>query len=87
MGAPELVCFDWDGTLVDTQDNITKACIAAGIDLGYKPASQDKLTSLVGMHAEEFFPAVFGHEIDFDLFMKTYHMHYDKLPIAPLFPG
>lgn len=87
MDMPSLVCFDWDGTLLDTQENITRACMAAAQELGLPPVSEQKILSLVGVHVEAFFAELFGDEIAFDVLLETYHKHYYKLPIAPFFPG
>ncbi|MDC3180904.1 HAD family hydrolase [Gammaproteobacteria bacterium] len=85
MVQPKLICFDWDGTLINTHDNIKNACIAAGSELGLPPVSLEKVEAMTGVQIDIFFNQVFGIDIDLDKILPIYHRHYNQQPLASLY--
>ena len=63
MVLPKLVCFDWDGTLINTHENIKNTCIAAGEEL-MATVSIEKIDAMTGVQIDIFFNQVFGMEVD-----------------------
>ncbi len=85
MVLPKLVCFDWDGTLINTHENIKNACIAAGEELMLPPVSVEKINAMTGVQIDIFFNQVFGIEVDKEVVLPVYHKHYDLQPYAQLY--
>jgi phosphoglycolate phosphatase len=86
MVLPKLICFDWDGTLINTHESIKNACIAAGEELMLPPVSLEKIDAMTGVQIDIFFNQVFGIEVDLETILPVYHKHYDLQPYAELYP-
>lgn len=83
---PKLICFDWDGTLIDSINKIAIAMVEAGVSMGCKRIHPRAIENNIGMPFEELITKFYG-DINVDLFIKTYNEVYLDLPPAPLFPG
>ena len=83
---PKLICFDWDGTLINTDSNIEKAMIATGQEFNIKSIDTSVLDVHRGQDLSLLFKESMGLKCTQDVF-EAYHKHYDKLPHATLFEG
>lgn len=83
---PKLICFDWDGTLIDTFDKITTSIIETGLHLGFQRIRSKTLEGKIGIPFDKLLQSLYG-EIDIQKFTKVYHEVYQDLPNAGLKPG
>lgn len=84
-GRPKLICFDWDGTLVDSFDRIARCFIQAGEEAGCNKVSPETIKKRIGMPFEQLISEVYG-PINMGKFKQAYRKAQDELPDAPLFP-
>ena len=73
------VCFDLDGTLVDSRDTILKSTKAALDKLGinYK-IDEDVFTNMIGKHFVDIFQESNIENVDFEEFISIYKSYYFK---------
>ncbi len=93
-GAPKLVLFDCDGTLVDSQHMIVATMTEAFAKLGYAPPPREGVLSIIGLSLPE---AVSRLNADLDAttvnlvadaYRDTYQaMKFRLAETAPLYPG
>lgn len=87
----ELIVFDWDGTLMDSQAQIVAAMQAAAHDLGLEPLSEDAVRNIIGLGLEEACQALFPERPpqDHRRLAAAYRHHYlaPQRPASPLFEG
>jgi phosphoglycolate phosphatase len=87
----ELLVFDWDGTLMDSEGRIVASMQAAFVDLGREPPPSAAVRSVIGLGLEEAMLRLPGVAADepLDEIIARYRYHYlvaDKTP-TPLFEG
>jgi len=83
------VCFDLDGTLVDSRDTILKSTKAALDKLGinYK-IDEDVFTNMIGKHFVDIFQESNIENVDFEEFISIYKSYYFKfIDSSLLYPG
>ena len=83
---PKLVCFDWDGTLIDSFDKIAKCILETGKLLGFKSVKLSQVKSKIGLSLEELLCGLYG-DVDVAQFQKHYERVYLDLAPPLLFPG
>lgn len=86
-GQPKLVCFDWDGTLIDSFDNIVEAIQIAAEQLNLPKATDAKIKRNIGVSFEQLIHDCYGTHIDVGVFKRVFHHAYHQLKVAPLFPN
>ena len=71
------VCFDLDGTLVDSKNTILKSTKAAldHLNIEYK-ISEDIFNNMIGMHFVDIFKELHIEDVDFELFISIYKSLY-----------
>jgi len=83
------ICFDLDGTLIDSKTTILKSTIAALKELNIEVSlPEDKFTTMIGMHFTDIFDEFKIDVPDFSKFISIYKSLYfnfidDSIP----FPG
>ncbi len=87
----ELLVFDWDGTLMDSQARIVACLQAAFADAGLKPPSQESASDVIGLGLDEALARLCpGCDASGrDALVALYRRHFlvtDRTPSA-LFPG
>ena len=71
------ICFDLDGTLVDSRDTILKSTKAALDKLGIKyKIDEDVFTNMIGKHFVDIFNEANIENVDFDEFISIYKSYY-----------
>jgi len=82
------ICFDLDGTLVDSSLTIFKTTISALKKLNL-PSSipKDKFVNMIGMHFIDIFSKLSIVVPDIELFIKTYkEIYFDFIDDSFLYP-
>ena len=87
----QLLIFDWDGTLADSEHRIVSAVRQAIIDLGLPERSHEQIRNVIGLGMQECLETLFpGVEPERHAgFINTYRKHFtirNDAPVA-LFPG
>ena len=49
----ELIVFDWDGTLMDSAGAIVASLVAASIDLGIEPPTEERARHIIGLGLDD----------------------------------
>ena len=83
---PKLICFDWDGTLIDSFDKIATGEYKAAANLGYKSVPKAKIKRKIGISFEQLLFELYG-EVQADDFVDEYHHIYGEMPTPVLYPG
>ncbi len=91
LQAIELIAFDWDGTLMDSEGRIVASMQAAFTDLGLAPPSSAAVREVIGLGLEEAIrrlPGFNGEETLAELIARYRHQYLvaDATP-TPLFDG
>ncbi|OGT88623.1 MAG: HAD family hydrolase [Gammaproteobacteria bacterium RIFOXYA12_FULL_61_12] len=87
----QLLVFDWDGTLMDSEAKIVACMQAAFVDLGMEAPSRNAVRDIIGLGLREAIQSVYpgaGDGLVDDLF-QGYRRHFlgeDNTP-SQLFPG
>ena len=83
------ICFDLDGTLVDSKTTILKSTIAALEELNIKVSfSEDNFTKMIGMHFIDIFNEIKIDVPDFDKFISIYKsLYFNFIDESIPFPG
>lgn len=79
---PEVLVFDWDGTLVDSAGDIVGAMREASRILGLPEPPEERMRRAIGLGLVEAFRQIF-HEHSEDerrALMEQYRQHYVRLP-------
>ena len=92
MGAPKLVVFDVDGTLVDSQALIVEAQRRAFTACGLAVPARERSLSIVGLSLREAFTVLVGPEGPVGQLVEAYKAAFGELRSdrrweEPLFPG
>lgn len=87
----ELIIFDWDGTLIDSEARIVNCMRAAIQDLQLPSRSQAQLRNIIGLGLQEALASLYpGRDVsDYQALVERYRHHFlveDDTPSA-LFPG
>jgi|GEM_PF-6966910 phosphoglycolate phosphatase len=82
---PRLICFDWDGTLINASDNITYSIIETGVSFGYKRLHPKLIESKIGLPFGQVINALFPN-ININAFERLYLETYQERPISALLP-
>lgn len=83
------ICFDLDGTLVDSRDTILKSTKAAldKLKINYK-IDEDVFTNMIGKHFVDIFNEANIENVDFDEFISIYKSYYfEFIDSSVLYPG
>ena len=87
----ELIVFDWDGTLMDSEATIVDCLQLAARELGYATPDRERAKDVIGLGLHQaiakLFPGVADAEVD--ALANQYRQHFlrkDRAP-SPLFPG
>lgn len=86
MATPKLICFDWDGTLIDSFEKIATAIFETAKKIGLKKATKPSIKSKIGLPFEQLLKELYG-VVDVEDFIDQYHRMYDQLPTPKLFPN
>lgn len=82
------VCFDLDGTLVDSKDTILE-CTKAALDklkISYE-LNEDTFTNMIGMHFVDIFEELKINVPDFEKFITIYKaLYFDFMDSSYLYP-
>lgn len=87
----DLIIFDWDGTLMDSEAKIVNCFHAAEADLGLSPAADETIRGVIGLGLKEAMQAVYPDEDDAmhqrvaDAY-REHFLHKDTTEM-PMFPG
>ena len=87
----KLVVFDWDGTLMDSEDKIVASVRAAIADLSLQPISRERIRNIIGLGLREAVETLVPQRRDdfYREFIERYRHHFlvaDQTPM-PLFDG
>ncbi len=79
---PEVIVFDWDGTLVDSASDIVGAMRQASLTLGIEPPPEERMRRAIGLGLVEAFHQIFSEhsEPERQQLMERYRAHYINLP-------
>ena len=86
----KLLVFDWDGTLMDSRDQIVACLQAAGQDLGLPPRTAGQISDIIGLGLQEAVDRLYpGHDpgLQKDLAERYRHHYFAGLAPARLFDG
>jgi phosphoglycolate phosphatase len=88
----QLLVFDWDGTLMDSEGEIIHCFHAAAADLELPIPSEDEIRNIIGIGMQQAISRLFPKmqaEADRDALVERYrHYYFDPArPPAPLFDG
>jgi phosphoglycolate phosphatase len=87
----ELIVFDWDGTLMDSEATIVDCLQMAAKDLGYACPDSESARDVIGLGLHQAVAMLFPEATDaeVDALANQYRQHFlkkDREP-SPLFPG
>ena len=84
-----LLVFDWDGTLIDSEDKIIAVIHAAVDDLGLPRLSDAGIRDIIGLSFRASFQSLFpGREEDVLFrFIERYRHHFEIRAASKPFPG
>ncbi len=85
-GKPKLICFDWDGTLIDSFNKIAIVIAKTAENLGYKTVSKANIKRKIGLSLEQILSELYG-QVQVQDFIDEYHFIYHTLPPPDLYPG
>lgn len=83
------ICFDLDGTLVDSKDTILESTKAAldKLKISYS-IPEDAFTNMIGMHFVDIFEELKIDVPDFEKFISIYKaLYFDFMDSSYLYPG
>lgn len=91
LGNPELIVFDWDGTLMDSEGRIVASMQAAFLELGREPPAASAVRDVIGLGLDMAMRRLPGVAPDepLDALITHYRQHYlsaNRTP-TPLFDG
>ncbi len=87
----KLIVFDWDGTLMDSEDKIVASASAALSDLSLPPVPRDRIRNIIGLGLREAVETLLPGRSDsfYRQYIDRYRFHFleaDSTPM-PLFEG
>ena len=83
------ICFDLDGTLVDSKNTILESTKAAfdKLNIKYK-ISEDVFNNMIGMHFVDIFKELQIEDVDFEQFISIYKsLYFDFIDYSNLYQG
>ncbi|WP_457675578.1 HAD-IA family hydrolase [Thiolapillus sp.] len=87
----ELIVFDWDGTLMDSEATIVQCLRKAAADLGYAVPDEEQARDVIGLGLHQAVARLFpeADEAQVDALANRYRRHFldPQRPPSPLFPG
>ncbi len=87
----QLIVFDWDGTLMDSEARIVDCMRAAIADLSLAPRSRQQMTDVIGLGLAEAQAVLYpdGSEAEHAALTERYRYHFVEANPTPsaLFPG
>jgi phosphoglycolate phosphatase len=87
----ELIVFDWDGTLMDSEATIVQCLQKAAEDLGHEVPDVEKARDVIGLGLHQAVARLFpkADESRVDALANRYRHHFlsEDRPPSPLFPG
>lgn len=91
MKTYELLVFDWDGTLMDSEHRIVTCMQLAATDCGQEVPDDAAVRNIIGLGMREAVTALFPQlqEQAVDDIIEAYRAHWlgDRVPDSSLFPG
>lgn len=85
-GRPKLICFDWDGTLVDSFDKIARCIVETAKEMNLKQVSQSAIKAKIGISLEELLDTSYG-KVNYSEFQRRYEQIYLDLAPPLLYPN
>lgn len=82
---PKLICFDWDGTLINAFDTITNCINESAVSLGYKRVQPKEIEAKIGIPFEQLVTSLYGN-VNVSDFEKRYKETYSELSTPKLLP-
>ena len=85
----ELIVFDWDGTLMDSEARIVTCMQRAAKDTGRASPSDEAVREIIGLSLERAVSELFdSNEADTKVICEAYRDHWlgDEIPHSALFP-
>ncbi len=87
----KLIVFDWDGTLMDSEDRIVASASAALSDLSLAPLPRERISNIIGLGLREAVESLLPRRSDgfYRQYIDRYRYHFleaDMTPM-PLFEG
>jgi phosphoglycolate phosphatase len=79
---PEAILFDWDNTLVDTEEVIYKSLHRMFIEMEKKPFTREEIGTHCTRSARDYFPEIFGD--DWEKAVEIYRGYYGELHLEQL---
>lgn len=85
----ELVIFDWDGTLIDSQANIVHCLRCMARDLALPERSDRELSDIIGLGLYEALNKLFPEQLqhDYEKMVDRYRYHFLSSDPSVPFPG
>lgn len=87
----DLIVFDWDGTLMDSEAKIVRCMQAAAADVGIADPGADAIRNIIGLGLGEAMQSLFPAELaaGHARLVERYRVHFLELDSTdmPLFPG
>ena len=87
----DLIVFDWDGTLMDSEAKIVRCMQGAAADLGIADPGQAAIRDIIGLGLSKAMQVVFPEQTpaQLDRLVERYRQHFLELDATatPLFPG
>ena len=87
----ELIVFDWDGTLMDSEATIVECLQKAALDLGHAAPDPGRAREVIGLGLHQAVARLFPHANDaqVEALAKQYRKHFlrEDRPPSPLFSG
>lgn len=71
----QLLIFDWDGTLMDTQAAIIKSIQAVADDLKLTKPTAEKIRPTIGLNLQDQFSRLYS-DANYETLIRSYHKHY-----------
>ncbi|HHH89368.1 MAG TPA: HAD-IIIA family hydrolase [Aliiroseovarius sp.] len=91
MSDTQLIVFDWDGTLMDSEARIVDSMRAAIEDLDMPPRSRKQMTEIIGLGLAEALAVLYpeGTPAEHAALTERYRYHFVEASKTPsqLFPG
>jgi phosphoglycolate phosphatase len=87
----DLIVFDWDGTLMDSEAKIVRCMQAAAADVGIPDPGTEAIRDIIGLGLNEAMQVLFPEQASVrrDALVERYRQHFLELDNTdmPLFPG
>jgi len=85
----ELIIFDWDGTLIDSEANIVQCMQWMIADLNLPARTTDELSNIIGLGLYEALGALFPEHgaTDYERMIDRYRYHFFASDPSQPFPG